>query len=213
MYVYIYIYIYVYICKLSNGLRPLPPAPPDYLMWAYCILRGCTAVFILCYWLHGCDGWLADYWQLTFDMPKALIWDAWTLLFSIFWYPGAPFWWSWKARGSTEDILGSRSWFSMFLGWILKTSWYPFLRYFGLVSWLWGLNLRPEVLGCFLSDLGMNILPKYDGRMWRKPNKYRCFRNVLFFWLSWYFGVLEDGLGPHFHFSGLGDGWRRLEVS
>ena len=25
--------------RLSNGLRPLPPAPPDYLMWAYCILR------------------------------------------------------------------------------------------------------------------------------------------------------------------------------
>ena len=135
----------------------------------------CTAVFILCYWLHGCDGWLADYWQLKFDMPKALIWDAWTLLFSIFWHPGAPFWWSGKARGSTEDILGSRSRFFMFL---IGFWWSPgiqFFRYFCPVSWFRGLNLRPEVVGCFLSDLGMNTLPKYDGRMWRKPSKYRCF--------------------------------------
>ena len=40
-----------------------------------------------------------------------------------------------------------------------------FFRYVGPVSRFRGLNLRPEVVGCFLSDLGMNIFPKYEGRM------------------------------------------------
>ena len=33
-----------------------------------------------------------------------------------------------------------------------------FFGYFGPVSRFWGLNLRPQVVGCFLRDLGVNIL-------------------------------------------------------
>ena len=49
--------------------------------------------------------------------------------------------------------------------------------------------MRPEVVGCFLSDLGMNILPKYDGQMCTKLIDTSVFLKLQIFSL---FDILES---------------------